>query len=498
MRSYPNAAAARAACINRGDAQWLLPIEGRQPVTLIANDEIFVGFDDKVFEQIVNAAEMPGAERVVIGADAHVGFGICVGTTVVSETHVYPPVVGPDACCSLAFLQTDLPEDAIKDKTARRALINAITARIPTGLGNRQAPKARTLNLEVLVSVVCGGASGNNLRLLGIPEEWATKCERAVYGPSFARLSDRLHVITCERPELLPKLLALASLGAGNHFLSGDIVDLGRIAGTQGLPDEFGLRQGCFGSLSHCGSRGFGFQLMAYHERKLKAHFERWGIPFTGGDHHLICAPVDTPEARDYMLDLALAANFAVVNHLLIQTYVLEAVQEVFPGARGDLVYHISHNVGQQEVLDGRLKWVFRKGATRAFPANHPGLKGSIYERIGHPILLPGNARDGSLIMVARQGAKTASFSVNHGAGRSLGRKEAKRRLVQKEVDQNLLDSDVMHNGRTYPLDEAPGAYKDFDEVTRSVVAAGLATAVARLTPRFVIKDCDPSPEGAA
>ena len=45
--------------------------------------------------------------------------------------------------------------------------------------------------------------------------------------------------------------------------------------------------------------------------------------------------------------------------------------------------------------------------------------------------------------------------------------------------------------GRTYPIDEAPAAYKDFDEVLRSVKLAGLASEVARLHARFVIKDGD-------
>jgi len=40
-----------------------------------------------------------------------------------------------------------------------------------------------------------------------------------------------------------------------------------------------------------------------------------------------------------------------------------------------------------------------------------------------------------------------------------------------------------------YPKDEAPAAYKDFDEVLRSVKTAGLAKEVARLKARFVIKD---------
>ena len=53
-------------------------------------------------------------------------------------------------------------------------------------------------------------------------------------------------------------------------------------------------------------------------------------------------------------------------------------------------------------------------------------------------------------------------------------------------------------NCRLYPKDEAPAAYKDFDAVLDSVKAAGLASEVARLKARFVIKDADSSLRGAA
>ncbi len=499
MRSYPTPAAARASCIRQGVAEWLLPIEGGKPVKLIANDAIMTGFDEGLFTQIVNVAEMPGAEQVIIGADSHVGFGCPVGTTVVSDTHVYPPVVGPDACCSMGFLQTNLPGDAIQDRPTRRALIDAICARIPTGLGNRQAPKARKLDMATLHRVVQEGASVEVMSLLGIPTHWANRCEQWSYGFTYAdQLAERFNWWRETRPELMGKLLALSSLGGGNHFLSGDIVDLNRQSETARVADAFGLRHGCLGFLSHCGSRGFGFQLMAHHAKGLEHHFVQWGIPFPGVDKHLTYCPLGTQEADNYMLDLALSANFAIVNHLLIAAHALEAAQEIIPGTKGDLVYHISHNVGQQEVVDNRLKWVFRKGATRAFPAGHPGLKGSRFEKIGHPILLPGNARDGSVIMVARPEAVKSACSVNHGAGRSLGRKQAKRTLNQAAVDKELLDCDIMHNGRLYPLDEAPDAYKVFDEVTASVVDAGLALTVARLDTKFVIKDNDQSAEGSA
>jgi tRNA-splicing ligase RtcB len=93
--------------------------------------------------------------------------------------------------------------------------------------------------------------------------------------------------------------------------------------------------------------------------------------------------------------------------------------------------------------------------------------------------------------MVADAGAAVSCYSVNHGAGRMLGRKAAIRQLDQASIDQSFDQHDILTNCRQYPKDEAPAAYKDFDEVLRSVKSAGLATEVARLKARFVIKDGD-------
>jgi len=92
---------------------------------------------------------------------------------------------------------------------------------------------------------------------------------------------------------------------------------------------------------------------------------------------------------------------------------------------------------------------------------------------------------------VADEGAAVSCYSVNHGAGRMLGRKKAIKMLDQNEVDRSFEEHDILTNCRAYPRDEAPAAYKDFNEVLRSVSAAGLASEVARLKARFVIKDGD-------
>ncbi len=72
-----------------------------------------------------------------------------------------------------------------------------------------------------------------------------------------------------------------------------------------------------------------------------------------------------------------------------------------------------------------------------------------------------------------------------------MSRTGAKRDLDQKVVDQSFADRDILSNCRNYPIDEAPAAYKDFEEVLKSVKTAGLASEVARLDAKFVIKDGD-------
>jgi tRNA-splicing ligase RtcB len=168
----------------------------------------------------------------------------------------------------------------------------------------------------------------------------------------------------------------------------------------------------------------------------------------------------------------------------------LEAFQQVLPGTQGTLVYFISHNIARKELVgESGWQWVHRKGATRAMPAGHAELARTPFAETGHPILLPGNPRDGSAVMVALPGAIRSGYSVNHGAGRAMSRRNAKRHLVQETIDSDFDKQDILSNCRFYPRDEAPDAYKNFEEVLRSVKVAGLAAEVARLRARFVIKD---------
>jgi tRNA-splicing ligase RtcB len=487
------------------EAVGILPVPDSSvtPITVIGTESIRTSFDEKCLQQAINSRLAPGVTKVVLNPDAHAGYGAPVGSVLTSPTHIYPAPVGVDIKCSMSLLQTNLPEEELLSKEARRAVINALMQRLPTGSGKgqRSVRKARHVDLATGRRLAIEGASAEVCSALGIPFAWTDACEDSRHfgndGTSQS-LGKRLELVegSWGSDVLESKIQQLGSYGGGNHFGEANTVRVTR--GEEAIAKSFGLSDGKIAFLSHCGSRGFGYLLAQQQFKTLQGKFAASGIPFPGGDRELVYAPLGTSEADCYLDDLALGANFATLNHLLINALVLEAFQEIFPGLSGDLVYFISHNIARKEIVEGEPTWVHRKGATRAFPAGHPGLEGTRYEASGHPILLPGNPAAGSAVMVAEPGAALSCYSVNHGAGRAMSRSRAQRELIQGEVDAQLDRADILSNCRRYPLDEAPQAYKPFAEVLASVEKAKLARTVAMLSARFVLKDGDTSNGGSA
>ncbi len=487
-----------SSIIPTGEATGILPLpdSAGPPITVIGTEAIRSTFDDVCLKQALNARLAPGVTDLVLNPDAHLGYGAPVGCAMASPTHIYPGPVGVDIKCSMSLLQFDLPADAINDRKTRRALIEAVCERVPTGpgKGQRQASKSRRVHEQVGRILAAEGATKKTLEMLDIPRQWRHRCEDAFHlghddttDALYSRLDELID--TGRFRSFANKITQLGSLGGGNHFAECEIVHIDEE--KRDIAHAFGLRDGHVAFLTHCGSRGFGHDLAMGQFRTLQGKFNDWSIPFPGNDRELCYAPLGTPEADAYLDDMSLGANYATINHLLINALVLEAFQEVIPGVTGELVYFISHNIARKEIAPGDKvpKWVMRKGATRAFPAGHHALAQTPFANTGHPILLPGNPIDGSAVMVALPGARQSLYSVNHGAGRCMGRKAAIRALDQKNIDQSFENEDILTNCRTYPRDEAPAAYKDFNEVLKSVKLASLAEEVARLKARFVIKD---------
>ena len=120
---------------------------------------------------------------------------------------------------------------------------------------------------------------------------------------------------------------------------------------------------------------------------------------------------------------------------------------------------------------------VHRKGATRAFP--------------GQPVLIPGTLGTLSYVLVGQERALKETFgSTCHGAGRRMSRTQAKREISGKQLKKDMEAKGILIRAGSLKgiAAEAPGAYKDVDEVVDVVDKIGIANKVASLMPVAVIK----------
>src|SRR5262245_54023707 len=217
-----------------GEATGFIPAPGDKgkPITVIGTTAIRDGFDATCLQQALNARSAPGVTDLVLNPDAHAGYGAPIGCVLVSPTHIYPGPVGVDIKCSMSLLQLDLPAEDIQDRRVRRALIDAIGERIPTGAGRgqRSVPKSRPVSPELGRQVAVEGASAPVCTALGIPPDWADCCEDAFHvGHDNTRDAlgvrlDRLTGIGFER--FADKVQQLGSYGGGNHFGECEAVEV--------------------------------------------------------------------------------------------------------------------------------------------------------------------------------------------------------------------------------------------------------------------------------
>ncbi len=440
--------------------------------------DLFARTDDALWRQAFESASYEGVTGVYLMPDTHIGYGIPIGGVVVTEGTIIQSGSGYDISCGVVYMQVPgLGAEDVADPASRRHWIDEVELRIATGVGAPPTKLMATRSDRDLQEILRHGAQA-----LGVPAE---VCERqfigvdedAFTGNKAARGSRQL------RKAIGKALPQLGSVGGGNHFVEMQV-------------DE---ASGQVWVMVHCGSRGYGWNLADYFFR---AGAELRGLP--PGQRERSHLYADEPLGREYWAWHNSAANYAVANRHTIVDGVRRATQAVY--ARDPQVfYEISHNLVQEETLvlpDGTTKrgFVHRKGATRAFPAGHPDLRGGRWETTGHPCLIPGSMFDGAAIVYPLQGAFESGCSVNHGAGRVMGRKQAKREFggVQSTINAEMAEvtrtlggvevTGILSSHRNIPLDECAHVYKALDSVLQVLVDSGVARLEARLYPVANIK----------
>jgi tRNA-splicing ligase RtcB len=420
---------------------------------------------ENALQQVKNVASLPG----IVGAsyampDIHWGYGFPIGGVAafdVEEGVISPGGVGYDIACGVRLIRSGVDADTARERLP--ALLHELSRSVPTGTGRGGRIDLDRAELE---RVLVGGGRWAVDRGFGRPGDLErTEDGGALEGAETSEISDRAYA---------RGLNTLGSLGAGNHFLEVQVVEEAVDAEAAGA---LGLEVGNLCVMIHCGSRGMGHQVCTDFLREMEraASRERIELP----DRQLACAPFAGSVGRRYYGAMVAASNFARANRQVITEHVRGAFRQVLGPVDDDmeLVYDIAHNIAKVERHDGRELVVHRKGATRSFP--------------GQPVLIPGDMQRASWVLQGLETSLARSFgSTCHGAGRVLGRREAKRRIRPEELERQLDEAGVLVKVGKMALlvEEAPQAYKDVSEVVEVCEGAGLSQRVARLRPLAVLK----------
>ncbi|MEM3506577.1 MAG: RtcB family protein [Candidatus Bathyarchaeia archaeon] len=435
---------------------------------------------DLTIEQCANVAHLPGIYKWSITLpDGHEGYGFPIGgvaATDYEEGVISPGGVGYDINCGVRLLRTDLFEKDIRDKL--QALLDALFTYVPSGLGSRGRIKVTQVELDKVLSE---GVEWAIDRGYGWAED-AENCEES--GCMDSANPEKVSSTAKSRG-----VSQLGSLGSGNHFLEIEKVD--KIF-NQEVAKLFGIHEeGQILVLVHTGSRGLGHQICSDYLRVMERAMHKYNIHLP--DRELACAPSKSKEAEDYFEAMSAACNFAWANRQMITHWVREAFEKVLGVSADnlgmDLIYDVAHNIAKLEEhrIDGSTHkvYVHRKGATRAFPAEHPDVPAK-YRSIGQPVLIPGTMGTSSWVLLGEPKSMELSFgSTAHGAGRLLSRAAAKKRFWGADVKKELEGRGILIKAASIVVvsEEAPGSYKDVDRVAEVSHQLGIATKVCRMIP---------------
>ncbi|MDT3435215.1 RtcB family protein [Haloarcula sp. 1CSR25-25] len=466
---------------------WELPREGEMRVAgrVFASEVLLEEIaEDKTLQQLRNTTHLPGiVEPAICMPDGHQGYGFPVGgvgATDAEDGCISPGAVGYDINCGVRMVRTNLTYDDLRGREDE--LVARLFDAVPSGLGGGGVVETDRETIDEILDRGVEWAVENGY---GVPDD-LRHCEDEGRRPDADPTA-----ITADAKDRGKS--QVGSLGSGNHFLEVQrVTDVYR----QDVAEAFGLEPDQVVVLIHCGSRGLGHQTCNDYLRRIEQRHQSLlqRLP----DRELAAAPAGSELAEEYYGAMCAAINFAWVNRQLVMHQTRQVFADVFgrpwEDLGMDLLYDVAHNIAKKEAhtVDGenRELYVHRKGATRAFPAGHPEVPAA-YREVGQPVIIPGSM--GASSYVLRGGARSMDLSFGstaHGAGRVMSRTQAKNEFRGGDVQDALRSQQVYVKARSGATvaEEAPGVYKDVDEVVRVSEALGIGDTVARTYPVCNIK----------
>ncbi|MGZ5766820.1 MAG: RtcB family protein [Caldimonas sp.] len=469
--------------VRRGPCEWEIPAQGKMlvPVVIYATEALVREMDDKVREQAVNVACLPGIVRASYAMpDAHWGYGFPIGGVAAFDAQhggvVSAGGVGFDVSCGVRCLHTGLTRDDVVP--VQRQLADALYDNIPAGLGSRGAIH---LNDSQMHDMLVGGAKW------AVERDWGTAAD-------LERTEEHGQMLHA-KPAFVPEMAKqrqreeMGTLGSGNHYL--EVQEVTAIYDASSA-ETYGLKRGEIVVMIHCGSRGLGHQIGTDYLRMMVEAAPAYGL--TLPDRELACAPLRSELGERYLGAMRAAINCALANRQILTHLVRQVFARICAKAQMPVLYDVSHNTCKLEEhrVDGELRQLFvhRKGATRAFGPGHPDIPEPL-RGAGQPVLIGGSMGTGSYVLTGTRESESLAFSsACHGAGRAMSRHQALKTWRGRQVVDELAARGILVRSASSRglAEEAPGAYKDVVAVVDAADQAGLARKVARLEPLICVK----------
>ena len=392
--------------------------------------------EDTAMDQFNSAMEQDFAVSGALMPDAHTGYSLPIGAVIATDGVVLPAWVGYDIGCGMCALKLDgIDRDSVEKNS--KDIFDLIYKYIPVGFNVNQTSIEYSLE--------------------GLTKKGKEVAETKKHGQAIGSLGGGNHFIEVGHDENdnIWVVIHSGSRGVG-HGLASHYMTLAS-SDPKTLEDEFDAANKKL--LEH--------NPVQYEDYKSRYVEKKTGKLRPKEGHYGF--DVKSQEGRDYIQDLAWCLDFALANRKEMMARVVNSITEALDISCYELGFSELINRNHNHAVERDGLWIHRKGATHA----ENGMMG----------VIPGNMRDGSFI-VRGKGNPDALYSSSHGAGRVMGRKEAKRKLDMGSFKSDMKNVQALVEEST--LDESPLAYKNIFEVMD--LQSELVDVVAHIKPLINIK----------
>lgn len=376
-------------------------------------------FTDKLEEsgrvQIERLCDQPYAadSRIRMMPDVHAGAGCTIGTTMTITDKICPNLVGVDIGCGMETLIIKA-DSSVSENIDPERLDKCIRRNIPVG---------------------------REIRRDGHVHKFVDEIE--------------FDQIRCRKANIGNARRSLGTLGGGNHFIEANRDEAGNLY-----------------IVVHSGSRHLGLEVANYYqdmawkqlnhteEADIRAAIQKLKDEGRSNEIETLLPEIknavctDIPQSlayvegqlfEDYINDMKILQKFAMFNRKAM----IDIISVGLRLEKHDIIDQFTtiHNYIDTDAM------ILRKGSVRALK--------------GEKLLIPINMRDGSLVCIGK-GNEDWNYSAPHGAGRVMGRKEARYKLKMEDFEDSMKgvwSSTVCKD----TIDEAPMAYKTMEDIVENI-----------------------------